>query len=354
MIDVRPDPAHPRGGFAVLSFEADSVSGDSVSVEVFDLYNERYLGVAGWQPERHAFGPYPVDRSAGPARVVLGPEVVDKLEEFAAVRLTLGELSADVSWPDDIVHSPKAATSDSAIKTGTGPAAAAPAAPIKMKEPEPEPAAPPSEPVPEPAPEAEAPEPDVPENADENGGDAEEDGKSGMSSLVLWGVALLIALGAAAFFFLGGEEPVTEEPAPAPQEPAPPPVAARPDPCSADELTAAAGQGFAVLGEALRGCGGSVSADTALGLVEGAVAEGDADALAFFGTLYDAGQTDPVIEEQIGLTLGDDPARAAEYYARARDAGSTEAEALLTGVCRTLLLRSDTLSVGAREDYCSQ
>jgi hypothetical protein len=129
-------------------------------------------------------------------------------------------------------------------------------------------------------------------------------------------------------------------------------VAAAPDPCSDAELAATAGQGFAALGAALRGCGGSVGPDTALGLVEEAVAAGDADALAFFGTLYDSGQTDPVIEEQIGLTLGDSPARAAEYYARARDAGSTEAEAFLNGVCRTLLLRTDTLSISAREDYC--
>ncbi|WP_425092550.1 hypothetical protein [Tropicimonas sp. S265A] len=359
MIDVRPDPAHPRGGYAVLSFDGASVPDESVSVDVFDLYNELYLGKAGWQPERHSFGPYPVDRSGGEAKVVLGPEVVDHLEEFATIRLTLGALSGDVSWPDDIVHSPKAATSDSAIKFGSGPAAPAVAAPIKLREPEPE-----TEPEVATPSQAEedapaAPREEVLVTQDPKQTVAEEDGdkKGGLSlPLIIGGVAVVAAIIAALLFLMPEEDvPVAEpEPAPAPiPEPEPiPPVAAAPDPCSDAELSAVASQGFAALGDALRGCGGSVSADVALGLVEGAVAEGDPAALAFFGTLYDSGQTDEIIENQIGLTLGDNPARAAEYYARAKDAGTAEADDLLAGVCRALLLRTDTLSISAREDHC--
>lgn len=344
MIDVRPDPAHPRGGFAELSVDPTSLEGDSVSIEVFDLYGERYLGLKGWQPERHSFGPYPIDRGDGSARIVIGPEVVDWLEEFAALRLTLGGVSAELSWPDDIVHSPKAATSDTAIKVGDAPAPAPAAAPIRMSDPEPEPAPDSDPPQPLSEPVAETP------TEPETDSDATEEEKSATKlPLILGGVAVAAVAAAAAFFLLQPEEVVETPPPPAPD---PAPVAAAPDPCSDAELGAVAAQGFGALGPALRNCGGAVSADTALGLLEAAVAQNDPGALTFFGTLYDAAQTDPVIEEQIGLTLGDDPARAAEYYARARDAGASEAAALLSSVCLTLMLKTDTLSASAREDYC--
>ncbi|ABV92644.1 conserved hypothetical protein [Dinoroseobacter shibae DFL 12 = DSM 16493] len=344
MIALRPDPAHPRGGYAELSLDAAVLDGDAAAVEVFDLYGERFLGPEGWQPERHAFGPYPIDRAEGSARIVVGPEIVDKLEEFAALRLTVGGVVTELSWPEQIVHSPKAATSDTAIKVGDAPAPAAPAAPIRMAEPEPEPAPEPEPTTPLTEPEADTP--PEPEAADTD----ETEEKSLKLPLVLGGLALVGAAAVAAFFLLQPEE-VVETPPP-PPAPAPAPAATAPDPCAPAELEALASQGFGALGPALRNCGGAVSADTALGLLEEAVAQNDPAALAFFGTLYDAAQTDAVIEEQIGLTLGDDPARAAEYYARARDAGSAEAEALLSSVCLTLMLKTDTLSASAREDFC--
>jgi len=57
------------------------------------------------------------------------------------------------------------------------------------------------------------------------------------------------------------------------------------------------------------------------------------------------------IEGTIGLTFADAPARAAEYYARAIAAGSQNAPERLQAICRRLLLRTDTLSASAREDY---
>lgn len=349
MIDLRPDPAHPRGGYAKLSVEAASLSEDSAALEVFDLYGERYLGAEGWQPERHAFGPYAVTRDAQHAWIVIGPEVVDRVEEFSALRLSLGPVSADISWPDDIVHSPKAATSDRAIKVGSAPEVTPAPAPIRMTEPEAPPAPTPTPtPTPDPVP---SPDPAPPEAEP----DRTEDKPSSKLPLILGGLAVLAAAGIAAFYLLQGEDVVeTAPPEPAPVAPvAPPAVATLPDPCGAEALSALGGQGFVALADGLRLCGGSVSADTALGLLEGAVAANDADALAFFGTLYDASRTDPVIEDQIGLTLGDNPARAAEYYARARDAGSAEAAELLSSVCLTLTLKTDTLSVSAREDHCT-
>lgn len=362
MIEVRPDPAHPRGGYAVLEFDVSEVAEDSVSITVFDLYKELYLGQAGWQPEQQRFGPYPVQKSGARGQVVIGPEIVDKIEEFSTVRLALGKFSADVGWPDDIVQSPKAATSDSAIKVSSAQTPAEVSAPIKMKT------------VQDTADEEQnAEEPEAEEESlqteetdaqnegvsfhTEAGADyededyAEEEQRSKLP-VILGALIVAAVVAAAAFFFLSADEPVAEPgPVPPPVE-TPPPVAAAPDPCSDSELAAAASRSFSDLGTALRGCGGAVSPDVALGLLEAAVADGDADALAFFGTLYDVSQTDTVIEEEIGLTLGDDPARAAEYYARARDAGSSEAPDLLAGACRVLLLRTDTLSISAREDYC--
>lgn len=347
MIDLRPDPAHPRGGYAELSVEAASLPDESVSLEVYDLYGERYLGAKGWQPERHAFGPYAVTREAVRASIIIGPEVVDRVEEFSALRVSLGPITADLSWPDDIVHSPKAATSDRAIKVGSAPEIAPGPAPIRMAEPE-TPPVPTPEPDPAPTPD---PDPDPPEAV----ATETEDKPASKLPLILGGLAVLVVGAIAAFFLLQGEEVVeTAPPEPAPVTPvAPPPVAALPDPCGPEALAALGGQGFVAIADGLRGCGGSVTPDTALGLLEGAVAANDPQALAFFGTLYDPSRTDPVIEDQIGLTLGDNPARAAEYYARARDAGAAEAAEYLASICLTLTLKTDTLSVSAREDHCA-
>ena len=84
----------------------------------------------------------------------------------------------------------------------------------------------------------------------------------------------------------------------------------------------------------------------------GVAAANDPAALALFGALYDNGVTDAAIEDQIGLTFTDDPARAADYYARAIAAGSQDAPPRLQAVCRRLLLKTDTLSQSAREDHC--
>ena len=110
--------------------------------------------------------------------------------------------------------------------------------------------------------------------------------------------------------------------------------------------------GFKALAAQLRTCGSEVTIDDALTFVERASAANDPDALALFGALYDTGVKDEPIKTDIGLNLGDNAARAAEYYARAKEAGSEEGATRLTAVCRGLLLKSDTLSQSAHEDFC--
>ncbi len=162
-------------------------------------------------------------------------------------------------------------------------------------------------------------------------------------------LALLLPAGALAYWYFGKEDIVAVAP-PDPPDPTPPPVETR-DPCSMDALAAL--EGFATQADALRGCASDASADAALGLVEQAAAAGDPQALFLFGTIYDGGTTEAVIEEQIGLTFGDVPHTAAEYYSRAATAGSQAAVDRLETLCTRMATMTDTLTEGAYQDYCS-
>ena len=95
-----------------------------------------------------------------------------------------------------------------------------------------------------------------------------------------------------------------------------------------------------------------ISANEAIRLLEMGVREGSPDALVLFGKIYDVQQKDDLIETTVGLTFEDDPATAAEYYHRAKIAGSPEAETLLIVVCERLSKNSSTLARGAVDDYC--
>jgi hypothetical protein len=110
--------------------------------------------------------------------------------------------------------------------------------------------------------------------------------------------------------------------------------------------------GFAATRDAIRACGDALSPDTVLTIVEDAASAGDKDALLLFGTLYDGATVDARIETVIGLSFTDNPALAAEYYARADEAGSTEAETRLRSVCAFLAGATDILAKGAFDDFC--
>ena len=330
MISVRPDPAHPRGGYAELLLPEGDLAGDSTQVSVFDNYSERYLGEAGWQATQVMFGPYAVTRAGGQARLIIGPEIVNQIEEYANVRMTVGDASHDISWPDEVVPATGAAKIGGIMGATQTSAAPKSALTAKMPDPEPAPEAPNvvAEPVPEPIAD---PVPSAPPE------------KSGKGALI-GGILLLVLLAAGALFWF--MRPAEEPPEPVAEQTAP----LSTDPCAIAQLSAL--QGFAAQATALRGCGAKASADAALGLVERAAAGEDADALVLFGTVYDGQDTDSVIEDTIGLTFGDVPATAAEYYARAVAAGSTEAAAKLEALCTRMEGMTDTLIRGAVTDYC--
>ncbi|MFK7744484.1 MAG: hypothetical protein AB8B47_05490 [Roseobacter sp.] len=338
MISIRPDPAHPRGGYAQLSLPEDQIAGDQTQVSVFDNYSERYLGDAGWQPTKVLFGPYTVDRSGGQAQLVIGPEIVNQIEEYANVKLIVGDSTQDISWPDEIVPAPGAAKIGGIMGASVQQAVVSGALKAKMPQPEPEA---PTEPevITDPAP--------LPFEEDDADVDPPKSGKTGMLVGLL--VMVLLAAGVA-YWFLNMDTTIPPEPVAAPIEPVAPVVQA--DPCSMDVLGGL--DGFAAQADALRGCGASASADAALGLLERAATAGDSDALLLFGTIYDGQVSDSVIEDQIGLTFGDKPATAAEYYARAFAAGSQDAADRLAELCVRMGDMNDTLAQGAVADYCTQ
>lgn len=335
---VHPDPQNPTGGFGFLELPAGSLPDGSVTVAVQDVYSDRWLnpsneteiaiGDPNWQPERHGFGPYDVLRHDGADWVRIGPEIVNKIEEYTPLRIEVNGMVHDITWPDDVP--PRAGTAAlGGLRTAPPPA------------PEPVPETP--RPPPEPMPEIVVPDPvDPPEPADVQA-------PSRTRGLV-WVVAMLLlaaAAGAAAWVLLDWPEQTAEEPQPPGQEV---PVAAR----TGCTLTALQQKpGFDAQIAAVRDCGAEVSPDIALRLIEDAAAAGDGQALLLFATLYDGDRLAPRIENLIGLSFADDPARAAEYYARAAQAGAGDAASLLAAICARLAGSELTLERGAYDDFCN-
>jgi hypothetical protein len=364
-LTVHSDPQEPAGGFAFFEVPEGSVSGETVPVAIFDAYGERWLaaseeagerigiGDPHWQAERFEFGPYAVYSHQGAQWVRVGPEIVNKLEEYLPLKIEVAGRSYDVVWPDDVP--PRAGA---AVLGGLRPIARENAQQEgsrlvgKVTTP----------------PETEV---DTATTTDESQAltdetvvmpvqdlQSSETSRSGGLLVVLLLILALSAAGAAAWFFWPDSEPMAQsEPAPAP-EPAPEPAvvaapepAAASDPCTAEALRGTEG-GYAAIEAALRGCGASVSPDLALSFVEEFAARDEGAALLLLGTLYDAVEEDPQIESDIGLRFDPDDARAAEYYARARDAGEAAAAARLEATCGRLRNDTSTLARGAYDDFC--
>ncbi|MFC3117674.1 hypothetical protein ACFOHS_02730 [Jhaorihella thermophila] len=253
-------------------------------------------------------------------RVRIGPDIVDHVEEYATLKISLGPVAAELIWPDDVPPGPPAAALG-AIHAPHREDVAEPAAPVMeaVEEPVAE--------KPEPDPEVAVSQPDW-EDAPEA---AEEPDQANTSPLRRFAVpsALALILLVAVFATLRywpDDAPRSTAPASEISE-----TRAVADPCATDAL-ATAGGGFDATGRALRACAGKVDPDVALRLVEDAAARGDGAALQLFGMLYDGKALDEPIETGIGLSFGDDPAKAAEYYARAVGAGAEGAGAARTGL----------------------
>jgi len=349
MITLRADPGHPHGGYAELSLPADKVPGDTVELAVFDKYSERYLGGDGWQATREAFGPYEVRRDGATARMVIGPEIVNQIEEYANVRLELGDVTQDVGWPDDIVPAPGAARIGGILSARTRQAGGDAGLDVRLDPPaDSETPAEPEAPEAAPDPDEDMPSPHDQVNSDESAG---EDAPRRRGGVWLW-VAALVLVAAGGFWWYLQEGPR-----------APAPVVAAPTEDDAGEQTGQVAEtctldtiaerdGFAAQLDALRDCGADASAETALTLLERAANTEDPGALLLFGEIYDSQAGDPMIEDTIGLSLPGNPATAAAYYSRAVEAGSDTARERLAALCARLETMSGTLARGAFDDHC--
>ncbi len=330
---VHPDPREPAGGFAFLELADGSLGDGPVTVAVREVYAGRWLGpaeasgkasvgAANWQGARHEFGPYEVHRHEGADWVRIGPEIVNKIDEYTPLQLFVGAQDGDVTWPDNVPPRAGAAVLGGLQSTARTPDQEADQTLVGKPEepPEPKPAPDPDPTPPELAP----PVDDTPPK------------RRLLVPLLL--VLLLIAGLIAAWLWLPGDDPET------------PPATTTQDTCTRAAVTALGG--FVATEKAIRACGDALSADTVLAIVENAAQADDPGALLLFGTLYDGAELDERIETVIGLSFDHDPARAAEYYARAAKAGSQVARTRLGVTCAQLAASNKTLAKGAYDDFC--
>ncbi|MBL3569623.1 hypothetical protein BV509_13375 [Rhodovulum sulfidophilum] len=329
-LTVRPDPRRPSGGYAELSAASDALPETEATVSVFDAFSERFLGIDGWQSDRAEFGPYPVVQDGGRATLVIGPEIVNQIEEYAALKIRVNRVEADISWPDDVVPMPGAPRMGGLAVTRAAPARGPGALTGR-------------------APGTEAPPPKATDAPEAGTASDAPKGRSRLPLIAgLSALALLIAGGALAWFLMQPPAPVFTETRKT--EPPPPPP---PDPCGAEALAGLAGLPFAEGRALMASCGARVTPQQALAALEAGADAGDAEALLLFGEIYDAGANDDPVETEIGLSLTPSASKAAEYYARARAAGSAEAVDRLGRLCPELRAASDTLSRSAALEYCS-
>ncbi|MFA3917613.1 hypothetical protein [Ruegeria hyattellae] len=325
-IKVHPDPQNPSGGFAFLELPGESMP-DQVRVAVQDAYSGRWLhpyaGVAeepNWQPQMQELGPFDIFRHDGADWLRLGPEVVNRLEEYTALRFRIDGKQYEAIWPDSVApRTEKAVPGALRVTTRAQPVVE----PVQVKLP---------------------PEPVEPETEIASVESVETPPKRRGYALWLGVLLLLCAAGAAAWYMLSEEsDSITPEGLT--------PVAETSGSACALPALRALG-GFDAQIAAVRDCGSDVSPDAALTLIETAAKQGNPEALTLFGTLYDGDELAPRIENLTGLTFADDPAQAAEYYAGAVAAGSGEAQARLDATCARLDGSSLTLEKGAFDDFC--
>ncbi|WP_158964924.1 SEL1-like repeat protein [Chachezhania sediminis] len=355
---IRPDPDHPLGGYACIGIDAGAATGDTVGITLRNSFNDKYLGADGWQSEKAYFGPYALRPAGDRLEFIVGTEIVNQVEEYTALVIEIGGREFEVSWPDDIKQGPPAATVGGVHATPPKPGAAkGPTLVGKAKE-EPKPEDPQGEDrkeeVPVPPPPPPPPRPAAPVTPKRSAPPAPETGGGRKWGLITGLVVLVLLAAAATFWVLTRDEERKLEALPfdTSEEAAETPA---PAPCSVAGLAAVVSRGYGPVIEQLRVCGARISADAALGLLEQGVDAGDPAALAALGKLYDAGVTIDGVETTMGLTFQDNPARAAEYYSRAVNAGDGVGAAEALGqVCARLAEATDTLSRSARQDFCSQ
>lgn len=106
---IHPHPDYPNGGYAIVEIVGATQPGETISLTILDLFQERYLNANGWEATAENFGPYPI-RSTAPDRFrfAIGPEIVNQLEEFKSLRLDFADQQTFVTWPGSVLRDPSA------------------------------------------------------------------------------------------------------------------------------------------------------------------------------------------------------------------------------------------------------
>ena len=116
--------------------------------------------------------------------------------------------------------------------------------------------------------------------------------------------------------------------------------------CSTEGFESRKSGSFSEQMEALRACSDNVSGVQALQILDLGVRLEDPDALALYGQLYEGESID------LPISLDANPARAAEYYARAARAGHTEMAIPLARVCDQLSPDDNLLHESIHANFC--
>lgn len=356
VLRIKPDPSAPLGGVALLRMPAGALAGNVAHLQVQNAYTQLWLaptsgeeilvhvGDGNWQADPHKFGPYEITRDGADVVIRIGPEIVNKLEVFAPLVLCIEGSDHNVIWPEDVPPRAGAAligalkassTTKSAVDETTrlvGRKAATEDTDNPASDPETNAG-------------SEGPE-DKGASSASNGEAASASRRRALIGALLGVVVVALAV---AFTLLRPAEDTAEGPEEAPTVAE---VAAEDPDCSFETLSNLPG-GFAATTEALiASCDTVMDAETGFRLVERGTEAGYGEAWLALGGLYDPAHIVPVFEDRLNIAPGVNLPLAAEYYAAARAAGAAGATDRLMDVCTRLAGLTDTLSIGARNDFC--
>ncbi|WP_043643013.1 hypothetical protein [Caenispirillum salinarum] len=100
---IEQDPAHPGGGFArlVLPGKAGDARKKPRVTITRQSNSDSCLGRTGWQAAEHQFKPRKIRVEGSSLVLVLGPEIVDNVDEFTGVTVSVPPLkvSEQLRWP---------------------------------------------------------------------------------------------------------------------------------------------------------------------------------------------------------------------------------------------------------------
>lgn len=315
---IQPDPQHPLGGWSLLSI--DSTPGTTVTLAIQELSSEQWLSTGGWQPGRTTLGDFEVLPTG---EISLGPKIVDQIEPYTALEVTIDETIIRLTWPDTIAISPGSLRSGGLLAT-------------------PRQENPLTEEYDKQALITQEQESDKPgpTNAAIDLAPREETRARQSAPLFLLGllgVITIIALIAYFLLYKTAAPDQTQEPAVELEETA----------CTPEDFEARRHLGYDDQMLAAVQCGSFTAPADLLRILETGVQAENPEALLRMARIYD-----PAVSEDPVLSLfRRDPAIAAEYYARAAAAGSTDIGSALNAVC-SILDPENLLHSVVLEEYC--